>query len=313
MADYGHDLEFGYFLDPGSREPERTLDIAQRVDALGYDLIGIQDHPYQPLHFDAVALAAYILGQTGRVRLFQDVANLPMRHPVVLAKAAATLDQLSGGRFELGLGAGAFWDAIRGLGGPVRKPKQALDALEEAVIVIRGMWSGQRGMSFGGEYYPLNDAHGGPVPAHQIGIWLGVLGPKALALTGRIADGWVPSMSYVPPVKAMASNAIIDRAAVAAGREPSAIRRIYNVTGTFAPTNTKADDIDREIVGPPEHWVEVLTHFALDFGFSTFVLGADPDQRTLQTFIDEVAPAVKQRVAGARRTEYGIAETNVLP
>ena len=309
MTDYGQDLEFGYFLDPGNREPERTLDIAQRVDALGHDLIGIQDHPYQLLHFDAVALSGFILGQTGRVRLFQDVANLPMRHPVVLAKTAATLDQLSDGRFELGLGAGAFWDAIRGFGGP----KQALDALEEAVIVIRGMWSGQRGMSFGGEYYLLNDALGGPVPAHQIGIWLGVLGPKALAPTGRIGDGWVPSMSYVPPIKAMASNAIIDRAAVAAGREPSEIRRIYNVTGTFAPTNTKADDIDREIVGPPEHWVEVLTHFALDLGFSTFVLGADPDQRTIQTFIDEVAPAVKQRVAVARRTEYGIAETTVLP
>lgn len=301
MTDYGHDLEFGYFLHPGSREPERTLDIAQRVDALGYDLIGIQDHPYQPAHFDAVALSAFILGQTSRVRLFQDVANLPMRHPVVLAKTAATLDQLSGGRFELGLGAGAFWEAIRGLGGPVRKPKAALDALEEAVIVIRGMWSGQRGMRFGGEHYPLNGAHGGPLPAHEIGIWLGVVGPRALALTGRIGDGWIPSMSYVPPVKAMESNAIIDRAAVAAGREPSAIRRIYNIGGSFAPTNTKADDFDREIVGPPGHWVEVLTHFALDLGFSTFVLAAEPDQATLRMFIEDVAPAVRDRVAAARR------------
>jgi alkanesulfonate monooxygenase SsuD/methylene tetrahydromethanopterin reductase-like flavin-dependent oxidoreductase (luciferase family) len=301
MTDYGHDLEFGYFLDPGSREPERTLDIAQRVDALGYDLIGIRDHPYQPLHFDAIALAAFILGQTERVRLFQDVANLPLRHPVVLARTAATLDQLSGGRFELGLGAGAFWDAIRGLGGPVRKPKAALDALHEAVIVIRGMWSGERGMSFRGEHYPLHDANGGPVPAHEIGIWLGVVGPKALALTGRIGDGWVPSMTWVPPIKAIESSAIIDRAAVAAGREPAAIRRIYNVGGTFAPTNTKADDIDHEIVGPPEHWVEVLTHFAVDIGFATFVLAMPPDEPTLRTFIEEVVPAVRERVAAARR------------
>lgn len=300
MADYGHDLEFGYFLDPGSREPERTLETAQRLDQLGYDLIGIQDHPYQPAHFDAFSLAAFILGQTERVRLFQDVANLPMRHPVVMAKTAATLDQLSGGRFELGLGAGGFWDAIRGIGGPVRKPKQALDALDEAVTVIRGIWSGQRGMRFGGEYYPLNGAHGGPVPAHQIGIWLGVIGPKALALTGRVGDGWIPSMSYVPPIKAIESNAIIDRAAVAAGRNPSAIRRIYNIGGSFAPTNTKADDIDREITGPPEHWVEVLTHFALDLGFSTFVLWSQPDDATLRTFIEEVAPAVRERVAAAR-------------
>ena len=303
MSDYGHHLEFGYFLDPGAREPERTLDIAQRIDALGYDLIGIQDHPYQPAHFDAVALAAYILGQTDRVRLFQDVANLPLRHPAVLAKTAATLDLLSGGRFELGLGAGAFWDAIRGLGGPVRTPKEALDALEEAVIVIRGMWSGQRGMRFGGEHYPLHGAHGGPVPAHEIGIWLGVVRPRALALVGRIGDGWIPSMSYVPPLKAIEGNAIIDRAAVTAGRDPAAIRRIYNIGGTFAPTNTKADDIDREIVGPPEHWVEVLTHLALDLGFSTFVLSSSPDQATLRTFIEEVAPDVKDRVTAARRAD----------
>ncbi len=301
MTDYGHDLEFGYFLDPGSREPERTLDIAQRVDALGYDLIGIQDHPYQPAHFDAVALSAFILGQTERVRLFQDVANLPLRHPVVLAKTAATLDQLSGGRFELGLGAGAFWDAIRGLGGPVRKPKAALDALEEAVIVIRGIWSGQRGMRFGGEHYPLNGAHGGPVPAHERGGGRGVGAQTARALTGRVADGWIPSMSYVPPIETIERNAVIDRAAVAAGREPAAIRRIYNIGGSFAPGNTKADDIDREIVGPPEHWVEVLTHFALDLGFATFVLAAEPNQATLRTFIEEVAPALKDRVAVARQ------------
>jgi alkanesulfonate monooxygenase SsuD/methylene tetrahydromethanopterin reductase-like flavin-dependent oxidoreductase (luciferase family) len=301
MADYGHDLEFGYFLDPGAREPERTLDIAQRVDALGYDLIGIQDHPYQPVHFDAFALAGFILGQTRQVRIFPDVANLPLRHPVIIAKTAATLDQLSGGRFELGLGAGAFWDAIRGIGGPVRKPKQALDALEEALIVIRGMWSGQRGMSFAGEHYQLSGADSGYVPAHEMGIWLGVLGPKALALTGRVGDGWVPSMSYVPPRVAVEKNARIDQAAIAAGRDPSAIRRIYNITGTLAPTNTKADDIDREIVGPPGHWVEVLTHLAVDIGFGTFVLSSSPDQDTLRTFIEEVAPAVRERVAERRR------------
>ncbi|MDQ3657031.1 MAG: LLM class flavin-dependent oxidoreductase, partial [Chloroflexota bacterium] len=83
--------------------------------------------------------------------------------------------------------------------------------------------------------------------------------------------------------------------------DPSAIRRIYNINGSFAPTNTKADDIDREIVGPPEHWVEVLTHLALDLGFSTFVLGSEPDQETLRTFIEDVAPAVKERVAARRR------------
>ena len=300
MTDYGHEIEFGFFLDPTAREPERTLAIARQLDEIGFDLIGIQDHPYQQRHFDAFALAGVILGQTERIRVFPDVANLPMRHPVVLAKTAATLDLLSGGRFELGLGAGAFWDAIRGIGGPVRTPREALNALEEAMIVIRGMWSGERGMRFGGEFYQLNGAHSGPVPAREIGIWLGVTGPKALALTGKRGDGWVPSMSYVPPVKVPDLNARIDAAAIAAGRSPSDIRRIYNVGGDIVPTNTKADEIDREVTGPPEHWVEVLTHFAVDLGFGTFVLWGEPEERRLRTFIEEIAPAVRERVAGHR-------------
>ena len=101
MVDYGHDLQYGFFLDPSTGHPERTVEIARILDELGYDLIGVQDHPYQQKHFDAMALMAYILGQTERVRVFPDVANLPLRSPLMLAKEAATLDQLSGGRFEL--------------------------------------------------------------------------------------------------------------------------------------------------------------------------------------------------------------------
>ena len=119
MPDYGHDLQFGFFLDPATGNPERTVEIAHILEDLGYDLIGIQDHPYEQKHFDAMALIGYLLGHTDRIRIFPDVANLPLRAPTMLAKEAATLDQLSGGRFELGLGAGAFWDAIRAMGGPV--------------------------------------------------------------------------------------------------------------------------------------------------------------------------------------------------
>src|SRR5690348_11505038 len=101
MPDYGHDLQFGFFLDPTSGDPAGTLALGRALDDLGYDLIGIQDHPYQPRHYDALALIAVLLGQTRRVRIFPDVANLPLRPPAMLAKQAATLDQLSGGRFEL--------------------------------------------------------------------------------------------------------------------------------------------------------------------------------------------------------------------
>ena len=300
MADYGHALEFGFFLDPATGDPARTLEIARILDRLGYDLIGIQDHPYQQGHYDALALIGYVLGQTERIRVFPDVANLPLRPPAILAKQAATLDQLSGGRFELGLGAGAFPDGVRAMGGPAREPKEALAALREAALIIRGYWSG-RPLRHDGEIYRAIGARPGPLPAHEIGLWLGVIGPRALRLTGELAEGWVPSMSYVPPAAAARSNAIIDEAARAAGREPSAVRRIYNIGGDVAPVvEAGSSDDDREIVGPRDHWVDVLTHLAVDHGFSTFVLWGVPTAPRLRMFIEEIAPAVKERVAGIR-------------
>ncbi|GIW04704.1 MAG: hypothetical protein KatS3mg059_1324 [Thermomicrobiales bacterium] len=300
VPDYGHDLQFGFFLDPAAGDPGHTIEVAHLLDGLGYDLIGIQDHPYQPRHFDALALIAFILGQTRRVRVFPDVANLPLRLPTMLAKQAATLDQLSGGRFELGLGAGAFWDGIRAMGGPVRSPAQALAALREAVMVIRDFWSGQT-LRHRGEVYQAVGARPGPAPAHDIQIWLGVVGPRALRLAGEVADGWIPSMAYVPPSRAARSNAMLDAAARAAGRDPGAIRRLYNIAGTFTPDIVAGtSDDDREIIGPPDHWVTVLTRLAVEHGFSTFVLWGEPEPGRLRTFVNEVAPAVKERVAAIR-------------
>ena len=201
--DYGHPLEFGYFLTPTADNPPAVLETARMLDELGYDLIGVQDHPYQPRFFDTSSLLAAILAQTANVRVFADVANLPLRPPAVLAKAAATLDLLSGGRFELGIGAGGYLDAAHAMGAPALTPAQSLEALEEAIAVVRAMWSGERrGLRFEGRYYQLEGVHAGPVPAHPIQVWVGANMPRALALTGRLADGWVsPLMSYKPPAR----------------------------------------------------------------------------------------------------------------
>jgi|SRR5579884_2396703 len=160
MPDYGHDLQFGFFLDPSTSDPDRTIELARILDDLGYDLIGIQDHPYQAKHFDTLALIAFLLGQTDRIRIFPDVANLPLRPPALLAKQAASLDRLSHGRFELGLGAGAFWDAIRAMGGPVRTPREALTALREAIEIVRAFWGG-RPLRHRGEIYQAVGARPG--------------------------------------------------------------------------------------------------------------------------------------------------------
>ena len=186
-----HPLRFGYFLVPEADSP--LIATAQRIERLGLDYVGIQDHPYHRGFADTWSLIPMIAASTSTLRIFPDVANLPLRPPALMAKAAATIDLLSGGRFELGLGAGGFWDAIEAYGGPRRGPREALDALDEAITVIRMLWSGQRGLRFEGAHYRLSGAQAGPAPAHPIGIWLGVYGPRALELAGRAADGWVPS------------------------------------------------------------------------------------------------------------------------
>jgi alkanesulfonate monooxygenase SsuD/methylene tetrahydromethanopterin reductase-like flavin-dependent oxidoreductase (luciferase family) len=301
MPDHGNDLRFGYFLEPNAADVAVVLRTAELLDELGYDLIGVQDHPYQRRHLDAWSLMAVILGRTERVRVFPDVANLPLRLPAVMAKAAASLDQLSGGRFELGLGGGAFWEAIGAMGGPVRAPGEALAALAEGIEIIRGMWSGQRNVRVHGRHYRVDGVHPGPRPMHQLGIWLGVYRPRALALAGRVADGWIPSMGYMPPRVAAAGGARIDAAAREAGRDPSAIRRLYNIGGAFtAAAPAIATDDDQAIVGPVDHWVRVLVHQAADLGFDSFVFGGPPDPTALRIFIAEVAPAVRERVAALR-------------
>src|SRR5215204_3227676 len=180
MSSVGSPLTFGYFLIPNAADP--LLETAREVERLGLDYVGVQDHPYQRRFVDTFTLMSAILASTTRLRVFPDVANLPLRPPAVMGKAAASLDVLSGGRFELALGAGGFWDAIEAYGGPRRAPRDAIDALEEAIQVIRLIWSGERNLRFTGTHYRLAGAHSGPVPVHSIGIWLGVYGPGALRL-----------------------------------------------------------------------------------------------------------------------------------
>jgi hypothetical protein len=159
VPDYGRDLTFGYFLIPNAADP--LLDTARDIEQRGLDWIGIQDHPYQRRFVDTWTLMGAIAAATTRVGFFPDVANLPLRPPAVLGKAAASLDVLSGGRFELALGAGSFWDAIEAYGGPRREPRDALAALEEAIQVIRLIWSGQRNLRFDGAHYRLAGAQSG--------------------------------------------------------------------------------------------------------------------------------------------------------
>jgi alkanesulfonate monooxygenase SsuD/methylene tetrahydromethanopterin reductase-like flavin-dependent oxidoreductase (luciferase family) len=284
----------GISLAPEWAKQDELLALTHAADETGIDLIGIQDHPYQWRFHDTWTLIAFLAGRSSRVRFFPDVASLPLRPPAVLAKAVASLDVLSGGRIELGLGAGAFWDAIEAMGGPRRSPGEAVAGIEEAIDIIRLVWSGQRGVRYEGRHYRVSGLHTGPVPAHDIGIWLGAGRPRMLDLIGRKADGWVPSSSWAPPEALPASLRRIDEAAGRAGREPSSIRRVYNLMGRIQPSRG-----DR-FQGPVPYWVEELAGL-VEIGMDTFVFwpaGDDPVGQ-VESFASEVAPAVRSAVATA--------------
>jgi alkanesulfonate monooxygenase SsuD/methylene tetrahydromethanopterin reductase-like flavin-dependent oxidoreductase (luciferase family) len=223
-------VAFGLNVDPSAGDPQTSARIADIADESGLEYAGVQDHPYNPGFTDTLSHIAWLAARTSRVHFFTNVASLPLRPPALLAKQAATIDLLSGGRFELGVGAGAFWDGIAGLGGPRRSPGEGRQALSEAIDIIRASWAGGPSR-YAGQHYQVPDARPGPRPAHDAGIWLGVTGPRAVRLAGAKADGWSVSAPYVPPPRLAELGGILTESA----REGAATR-----TGSSGSTTSCA-------------------------------------------------------------------------
>ncbi|WP_278236406.1 LLM class flavin-dependent oxidoreductase [Isoptericola sp. AK164] len=295
MTDYGHDLVFGTFLTPSNRDPQAPVRLARTAESAGLDLVTFQDHPYQPGFLDTWTLIAYAAAVTERVHLAGNVLNLPLRQPAVLARSVASLDLLSGGRIDLGLGAGGFWDAIESMGGERLTPGESVDALSEAIEIIRGVWDAgeRRPLRTAGEHHRVSGAKRGPAPAHDVPIWLGAYKPRMLRLVARQADGWLPSLGYMKDGDLARGNAIIDATAEEAGRHPAEIRRLLNVQGAVTA--------DRQgfLQGPVDQWVEELAGLALHDGVGTFITATD-DPQMLAVLGGEIAPAVRELVARER-------------
>lgn len=284
--DYGHPLEFGAFITPTAAQPQNPVQLAQVAEASGLDLATFQDHPYQPSFLDTWTLMTYVAAQTSRIRIAPNVLNVPLRPPAVIARSAASLDLLSGGRFDLGLGAGGFWDAIEAMGGTRLTPGQAVTALEEAIDLIRELWdtSTKGGVFADGRYHHAHGAKRGPRPAHQVPILIGAYKPRMLSLTGRKGDGWLPSLGYMQAGDLAKGNAAIDEAAASVERDPREIRRLLNVGSPQ---------------GDARAWTEQLAELAIDDGISTFIAMGD-EPRMLQLFGEEVAPGVREIVTRER-------------
>ena len=293
MASYGHTPLFGAFITPVNDPPRRPVELAITADHAGLDVVTFQDHPYQVRFHDTWTLMSYVASQTSRVKIAGNVLNLPLRQPAVLARSAITLDRLSGGRFEMALGAGGFWEPIVAMGGPRRTPGESRQALDEAIQIMQQMWATDEPgpVRVDGVHYRVVGAKRGPAPAHKIGIWVGGYKPRMLELIGRRADGWLPSLSYLPggPSDLTELNQRIDDAALDAGRRPEDIRRILNVNGRFAAQRRGFLD------GPPDAWAEDLVGLATEYGVGGFIFPAD-DELTIQRIAAEVMPETLRRL-----------------
>lgn len=264
---------------------------ARRAEELGFDFVSASDHLHgQQPSYETWTMLSWIAAATSRLRVATRVLAVPYRPPAVLAKMAETFDRLSGGRLILGLGGGHSDEEFRAFGLGTPTPRDKVDGLEEAIRIIRGLWS-EPSLKFDGRLYRTDGAQVEPKPAHRIPIWLGTYGNRALAVTGRLADGWIPSLGFAPPEQVTAMRDRVLKAARRAGRRPEDITCAYNVV---VRVDERADPQPSTVSGSPDAVVERLRGF-LGIGFTALNLMPDGPGKDEQAerLAREVLPALR--------------------
>jgi probable F420-dependent oxidoreductase len=283
----------GVNVSPTSPEVDPVA-CARMAEEVGFDFVSASDH----LHsagptVEPWTLLSWIAGETSRVKVATRVLAVPYRHPAVVAKMAETLDRLSGGRLILGLGGGWSDEEFGAFGLEVPSPRQKVDGLEEAITIIRGLWT-KRGFSHRGQRFRTDGAELEPKPEHRIPIWLGTYGPRALDLTGRLADGWIPTLELAPPEKVREMRERVLAAARQAGRQPDEITCVYNLD---VRVDERASPEPSVVSGSADAVTERLLELA-DIGFTALsFLPAGPGQaEQIERLGRDVLPNVREAV-----------------
>ncbi|WND34684.1 LLM class flavin-dependent oxidoreductase [Streptomyces sp. BB1-1-1] len=296
------EVVFGFGAHSTIGDAPELLGMAQLADREGLDLFSLSDHPYVGQRLDAYATVGFMIGRTQRLAGFANVSNLPTRPPAMLARTVTSLSALSGGRVVLGMGAGGLWERIADMGVERLSPSDAVEAFEEAIVLVKKLSGGGPPVTFQGRHYRVNQIEPAPVAAPP--VWTGSVGRKSLAATGRVADGWIPghAADWVSE-RYRTSRPVIDEAAAAVGRDPREIRTVFNLPGriTDRPLTATRDRDGRWVGGSAGQWVEELTSAVVDHGASGFMLfsrrGGTPDMASVARWAGEIAPAVREAVA----------------
>jgi alkanesulfonate monooxygenase SsuD/methylene tetrahydromethanopterin reductase-like flavin-dependent oxidoreductase (luciferase family) len=294
---------FGLGLETDDTQVSEMLGHARFADEAGLDVVSLSDHPCFAERIDAYAALAFVLGATTNISAATIMTNLPSRPAPILARTVTGLSAISNGRFTLGIGAGGGqMEEMIALGVPRLSPAARVRALEEAIIVVRALSGGGDPVTFDGEFFQVTELTPASTPTPP--IWIGSLGPKNLAVTGRHADGWIPGhLADWRSTTVAESRPVVADAAAAVGRDPADIDTIYNVSGrlTRDPLPQTRDDDGRWLGGGVTQWVEELTFAVLEHRAAAFIYLVRPgdiiSDTTLNLWANEVVPAVRAAVA----------------
>ncbi|MEV4513926.1 LLM class flavin-dependent oxidoreductase [Dactylosporangium sp. NPDC049525] len=273
MTIFGIDIPASTTVDP--------VAAARAAEDLGYDFVSTSDHPSgtDPSN-ETWTMLTWMAAHTSRIGVMPRVLGVPYRNPAMVAKMAETLDRLSGGRLILGLGGGASDEEFRAFGIAVPSPRDKVDGLAEAIELVRGLWT-EPALTYPGRLHHAVAAPLEPKPARRIPIWVGTFGPRALAVTGRLADGWMPSLGYAPLDELPRMRDRIAAAAESAGRDPGDITYALNVE---VPADETPERVAERLCG--------LTRM----GFTVLNLKPSGPSRDelVERLAREVLPAVKE-------------------
>ncbi len=283
------DVRFG--IDPGHDMPiDEIVAYARRADAAGFDLFTMSDHlQYAKPTCDPWTALTWVAAQTSRIWVGANALAVPYREPAVLAKMAATLDLLSGGRLTVGMCVGKYDQEFESFGLAVRSPADKMTALREAVEIIQALWTTCDGpVSYSGSQFRIRNAFINPQPSRRIPVWIGTYGRRGLAIAGKYGDGWIPSLPVIEFDAARAMLALVKESARAAGRDPAQLAYACNVVVSFDSASTPSPQL---IAGSEQAITDQLIQIIrAGFTFPVVIL-RQPDW--CERFATEIIPCVR--------------------
>jgi F420-dependent oxidoreductase-like protein len=311
---FGDQIRFGIHAGPQNATYEQLLEMWKRADDLGYDWVSVFDH-FMPIFgnpdggcFEGVTLMAALAAHTSKIRVGMLVTGVTYRHPAVAANMAATIDHISGGRAEYGVGAAWFEKEHEQYGIPFPRIGVRMDMLDEACHVMRGLWTEDE-FSFDGEHYQLKDAKMDPKPVQEhMPLVIGGSGEKrTLRIVAEHGDIWNSFFGDIDVFKHKLE--VLSRHCADVGRDPADIRKSVTCRMIVREDEAEVAEAKRKIesggpsrftwfVGTPDQAVEALKPWA-ELGAGDFLMGASApfDWQSLELVAQKVAPALRAEVA----------------